>query len=562
MATSAFKSTTKRAPIGNDKNDRPSASAHRRSRSLSRFSRPIPSNFSDDAPMPSRGRFVNTERGSGVPDMSLDDLAIQLFSSGDRGRSSGFRNGDVSDGERVVSGSQRRGRSVSRQDSESNSNSKSYSGGAKGNSDGNNSRRRRSVSVVRYQISDSESDLDHSQNSRNHANPRRHSNGNNQVPLSNKTLASNHRPGLRRSLSQKDLKYHDGYSSHSSSLTDDEGKDASSNKNGFERTIRTVYAQKKAEHPTGEDMNSGLYEAMRKELRHAVEEIKMELEHSRGKTNADCLQSGKSNVFQAGSTIRRNHAAKSEQSEKRKQDLLAKLLLEEQHGRDISKIVKELLSEPKNTVVEKPSRARKRSNDRSRMSKRLTEEAEKYFEDFISNVEDTDISSLDGERSDTSSTLGGITKTETFRSPVISKSRPIEMDGVALPWLLWETSNDASPLSIKNKELPSTPKSNLWDAVQEATPVQDLSMHSISSHGSWSPGLADGHSTNINELEGTKFGELESYESQILSGRTRLQFDVDEYLKRPSDEDFLFERWKQQQRIHSGGLLLCNQMFF
>jgi len=99
-------------------------------------------------------------------------------------------------------------------------------------------------------------------------------------------------------------------------------------------------------------------------------------------------------------------------------------------------------------------------------------------------------------------------------------------------------------------------------STQEATPVQDLSMHSISSHGSWSPGLADGHSTNINELEGTKFGELERYKSQILSGRTRSQFDVDEYLKRPSDEDFLFERWKQQQRIHSGGLLLCNQMFF
>ena len=97
---------------------------------------------------------------------------------------------------------------------------------------------------------------------------------------------------------------------------------------------------------------------------------------------------------------------------------------------------------------------------------------------------------------------------------------------------------------------------------QEATPVEDLSMHSISSRGSWSPGLADGHSTNINELEWTKFGELESYKNQNLSGRTRSQFDVDEYLKRPSDEDFHCERWKQQQRIHSGGLLLCNQMFF
>ena len=57
-----------------------------------------------------------------------------------------------------------------------------------------------------------QSDLEHSQNSRNHANSRRQSNGNCQVPLSNKPPASNHRPGLRRSLNQKDLKYPDGYS--------------------------------------------------------------------------------------------------------------------------------------------------------------------------------------------------------------------------------------------------------------------------------------------------------------------------------------------------------------
>ncbi|KAJ6875748.1 hypothetical protein NC652_035197 [Populus alba x Populus x berolinensis] len=562
MATSAFKSTTKRTPIGNDKS---SSSAHRRSRSLSRFSRPIPpDDFSYDSTAPSRGRFVNMDRGSGVPDISLDDLAIQLLSLGDRGRS-GFRSGDVSYGERVAGGSLRRGRSVSRQGSESKNNSKSYSrgcGGGKVNSDGSNSRRRRSVSVVRYQIGDSESDLEHSQNSRNHANSRRQSNVDSQVPLSNKPLASNHRPGLRRSLSQKDLKYHDGYSSHSSSLTDDEGRDSCSNKNGFERTIRTVYAQKKAEHPTGDDMNSGLYEAMRKELRHAVEEIRTELEQSMEKTNINSLKSGKSDGFQGGSTIRRNHATKSDQSEKSKQDLLAKLLLEKQHGRDISKIVKELLADPKNTVSEKPSRARKRSNDRSRMSERLTEEAEKYFEDFISNVEDTDISSLDGERSDTSSTLGGIAKTETFQRPVISKSQPVEMDGVVLPWLQWETSNDASPLSLKDKELTSTPKSNLWDAAQEATPAQELIMHPISSHGSCSPGLTDVHSTNIRELKGSKFGELESYRRRISFRGTRSQFDVDEYLKRPSDEDFLLESWKQQQRIHSGGLLLCNRMFF
>lgn len=37
-----------------------------------------------------------------------------------------------------------------------------------------------------------------------------------------------------------------------------------------------VYSQ--ADHPVGDDVNGGLYEVMRKELRHAVEEIRMDLE--------------------------------------------------------------------------------------------------------------------------------------------------------------------------------------------------------------------------------------------------------------------------------------------
>lgn len=99
------------------------------------------------------------------------------------------------------------------------------------------------------------------------------------------------------------------------------------------------------------------------------------------------------------------------------------------------------------------------------MSKRLTEEAEKYFEDFLSNVEDTDISSFDGERSDASSSLGGITKPrgtatsygeiETSQNPAGYSSLPVEMEGVNLPWLQWETSNDGSPILSKNKMNPS-----------------------------------------------------------------------------------------------------------
>lgn len=101
------------------------------------------------------------------------------------------------------------------------------------------------------------------------------------------------------------------------------------------------------------------------------------------------------------------------------------------------------------------------------MSNNLAVEAEKYIQDFISNVEDTDISSLDGERSDTSSTLGGTTKLDTFQTPAKSMPLPIEMDGVVLPWLQWETSNEVSPLSNKKKmQSPMASRAGMLDATQ------------------------------------------------------------------------------------------------
>jgi len=40
----------------------------------------------DDCVLTLRGKFMNTVRGSGFPEISLDDLAIEFFHSGDRGR--------------------------------------------------------------------------------------------------------------------------------------------------------------------------------------------------------------------------------------------------------------------------------------------------------------------------------------------------------------------------------------------------------------------------------------------------------------------------------------------
>lgn len=411
--------------------------------------------------------------------------------------------------------------------------------------------------MVRCQISDSESDIDHPRNSINHGSAKSITGGNSQMPSLQKPTALSHRR-LGRSLSQKDLSKN-GYSSQSSALTDDEAKETCSGKNTIEKTIRAVYAQKKGEHPTGDNVNGGLYEAMRKELRYAVDEIKMELEHARVRTTSTLesesfLQSDNSNDRQAASTVRKSCTTKLEQSEKRNQDLVAERVLEKQHGRELPKIVRGLLPGPKSsTIAEKPSRPRKRINDRNRLSKRLSEEAEIYFEDFISNVEDTDFSSFDGERSDTSSTLG-VTKTrdavfqtgetETFRSPAGSNSRPDEMDGVNLPWLQWETSP-----SKEKRVLPVTPKSIVWDAAQELVSAQDPSGHST---GSWSPGL-DSASSSTREGTGSILKEVES--------RQRSEFHMDRYLNLKREEDLLFERWRERNHISSGGLLLCSNIF-
>ncbi|XP_022843577.1 uncharacterized protein LOC111367098 isoform X2 [Olea europaea var. sylvestris] len=289
---------------------------------------------------------------------------------------------------------------------------------------------------------------------------------------------------------------------------------------------------------------------MRKELEYDVEEIRTELN-----------QVDKPKNLRDFSAIRKNYTAKLDQSEKRKQDLLAEILLEEQRGQELSKIVRDLLPDSKtSSVAQKPFRARKRNNEKSWASQQLSEEAEKYFEDFISNVEDTDISSFDGERSDGSSTLGGARKArdsstrevESYQSPAGSISCPVEMEGVLLPWLKWETSPDGS-VSGKNKEqTPLSPKPLQWDLEKDGISINDPSIHSTSSNGSWSPGYLNSPPLNTRE-------ENEGKTRQFVDKQVS-HFNMDEYLKLGKSEELLFEMYNERNRINSGGLLLCNNV--
>ncbi|KAL2539610.1 hypothetical protein Adt_00588 [Abeliophyllum distichum] len=576
MATSSFKSTTKRTPIGSSSEDSGTNNGRslRRSRSLSRFSRPLPPEeppeYIKNAP---RGKFVNTVRGSAAfLDISLDDLALEFFLNDNESDWSVDRERDGRGGGAEIgrwasdtaSSSRRRGRSVSK--SRWGDVKSVVSNGTSGknvNSSAAGSRRRRSLSVARYQISDSENEPDHSWNSSSCASTKGPIGRNNQMNSSKKSTASSNRR-LGRSLSQKDLSLLlDDHSSYSSALTDDESKDAHYFvKNGFEKTIQAVYAQKRDEHPTEDVVKSGLYEAMRKELKYAVEEIRMDLNQANGRNqvvlSGDCLRPEKPEIVQDFSSIRENYAATLEQSEKRKQNLLAEMLLEEQRSRELSKIIRELLPDAKSAAIaQKPSGTRKRNSDRSRMSKRLTEEAEKYFEDFISNVEDTDISSFDGERSDGSSTLGGTTRAsdvtireaKSYHSPAGS-SCPIEMEGVVLPWLQWETSHDCSLSGTNMMQTPDTPETLSLDSKKDANSLQDLSSHSKGALGSWSWEVFDCLSSR--EESGGK--------CRLSSDCQLSHFDMEEYVKLQNNDELLFEMYTERKRINAGSLLLCTSV--
>lgn len=504
---------------GSDSGDR-SSSFHRRSRSVSRFSHRIATEeaAAEEPSANRRGKFVNTVRGSGVPEISLDDLAIELFSSSDFGE-----RGRASEGKDTAA-SRRRGRSVSKHGSRA-SELRNSSVDRRGVSDAS-SRRRRSLSVVRREISDSENE--HFQKTRSRVNPIEQNIGSKQKISAQKPTPSSQQRGLRRCSSQKDfLRPTDGYSSYSSTLTDDEG-------------------------------NEGCYSGIRMEKA-------MQATHEKNKVNP--LTAADSDVLKAVSTIRKNYKTKLEQSEKRKQELLAEIMLEEERGKELKKVVGELLPNPTGTsAVRRPMRGRKRSNDRNRMSKQLAEEADKIIEDFISSVEETDLSSFDGERSDTSSVFGGAIKPmthfadETFKSPLRYDLLPEEMDGVVLPWLKWETANDGTPiLSNDNKQQPATPKTVLRDAPEDSTtaPDQERSVNSQSSRGSWSPGVAN--SFSMDTREGSRVGEVESRQSQLLSlVPRRPRVDIHDYMKHPSIEELVSERWRQRENINSGGLLICS----
>ncbi|XP_062229225.1 uncharacterized protein LOC133927014 isoform X2 [Phragmites australis] len=539
----------------------------RRSRSLSRFPPPSPS--PEDAATPS-SRFVNKVRGAGgggLPEISLDDLADEFFRAraesedddeevvvargrarfpapAERGGGGGGRRSSTARYARETESSRQRGRSVSRPPAE-------RRGGVANAVNGGTAARKqryasadRRASMDRHRWCDSDNDMEVSQQYASRGIHTKSSSG-------NSMQNSFHKPSkvsqtLKRSTSQKDFIHSRDSSSSHSSVTDDESTSSHSFRSRNQKAVRAVYTLDK-ERPVCDEDGNALYDVMCKEVRQAVEEIRTQLEKAVTKSEPSEKTSSDAQPTQVITELRRSYTSKLEESELRKQELLAQLAVEEQRGHELTKIVRELLpSSKKNANPERQLQHRRRSNDRSRMSKRLTEEAEQYFEDFLSNVEDTDFSSFDGERSDTSSTRKDVLLHAMTETPVVlpKVTSPAEADGVVLPWLQWETSNDlTSPCKTK---------------AQGESTACSTSNHNMSSRGSWSPGDHDSSCATKDKLL-TRFEEVGIRRSSCPDYARGSSFHFDDYLHLRGCEDLLFEKWRQKERIDSGGLVLCSR---
>ncbi|CAH9068102.1 unnamed protein product [Cuscuta europaea] len=148
---------------------------------------------------------------------------------------------------------------------------------------------------------------------------------------------------------------------------------------------------------------SGIYEAVRAEVRRAMSDIQNELESvmRRNSANAISTNSGADippnmnpGAAEIVLNIRREYSRKLQESQERTRQLKADLAVEENHGQELNRILEEIVPDTQKLVSPQRSRiARRRSNERKKMSQRLTEEAMAYFDHFDECVS---ISTFDG----------------------------------------------------------------------------------------------------------------------------------------------------------------------
>ncbi|OIT07533.1 PREDICTED: uncharacterized protein LOC109217499 isoform X1 [Nicotiana attenuata] len=346
----------------------------------------------------------------------------------------------------------------------------------------------------------------------------------------------------------------------------EDGVSACSLSEAEDKTIKAFCEQMKSDQSGqwgADTATSGIYETVRSEVRRAISDIQTDLEDAIRKNNVNAIATANvpdipPNLVNSGAVelaldIRREYARKLDESEERARKLRSDLAVEEHRGQEISRILKEILSGTKPSPPQRSRAGRKRSNERKKMSKRLTEEALSYFDECvsISTFDSSDFSAPE----DLSHSLGGATTTTGVTDPILLGS-PSTMS-TSFPIVAGHTqhpdSHEGSSLTAN-----SCNDDPLLDQVEQRGSDPARGQQFQFSFGHKSPENYSNHGDLKNYI---KHFEKEANKDVLKSDDTRAFYDTNEYKLQGHTESLLFGRVIFRNSIDSGNLHLCDGGF-
>ncbi|CAI0410521.1 unnamed protein product [Linum tenue] len=331
-----------------------------------------------------------------------------------------------------------------------------------------------------------------------------------------------------------------------------------------ERTIKAVCEQMKAfqvDNLEG-DASGRIYETVRSEVRRAIADIQGDLATAIGRNAV--ATAGVADVtdippdlvnpsaVELVLDIRREYTTKLEQSHERAMKLRADLAVEEHRGSELSRILKEVLPDPKSSNERKPRVGRKSSIERRKMSKRLTEEAMAYFDECVSlsTFDSSDFSSQDDPP------MRFVGTHVADRSPFSPATPSMTADSELLKS---ESNNIKEPASMRRASGLSATSSDELAAAGEASISSSQTESARSFQFSFS--RKSDNKLDIQQDIGkyTKhFGkDIERAADSQSSVSNSYGYDIEEYNQQSSQQSMLFDSVFFRSRIESGSMLLC-----
>ncbi|RDX97455.1 hypothetical protein CR513_19783, partial [Mucuna pruriens] len=382
---------------------------------------------------------------------------------------------------------------------------------------------------------------------------------------------------------------------------DDEASTASSGFGSDEKTIKAVFEQMKS---VQEDkpVASDIYETVRSEVRRAISEIQIDLESAIQRSNATAIAVANvadipPNLVNPGAVelvleIRKEYAKKLEESQERARNLRADLAVEEHRGRELDRILKEVLPYPQTPIAQKsrPAHTRKSSIERRRMSKRLAEDAKAYFDECVSlsTFDSSDFSSQEdppltlvgpptpfGSRVYSTEASSNASVFNLVVSSLINRSLETLVAGVNCMIF----SNMKRGRGRPRRTLDEVVKRDLMES---GTRRQSMNINYEISESPANDAVGSFHSQVISITDSTETGLRSCFSfAQKPSETSVLEQDIQQYIKKfeknvsksstmrsnycdpreysfqSSAESLLIDRVLLKSRIESGSLLLC-----